>query len=247
MIPLIILILIVWMIWLVVDSRRELESHALMVEGRDKAEEEVRRRKGFDGAKTFWTDLIWNPKDDIFSDFIGSCQDISSYSARLIYIIDNASRVVVLNCYDRGQWGFDDLYQQSREYFNDEEDWYSSWYSKDRKSQIFKTKKAALMAWAAKEIWFDFNLESLDAVKASLGNGEILKVRYWGGRRSGKDRYVSITDLNQMTAIEPDEVEIWYAEVKEIDTGDVKTYRVDRMQIVPSNPRELLLESLEDA
>ena len=24
-------------------------------------------------------------------------------------IIDNASRVVVLNCYDRGQWGFDDL------------------------------------------------------------------------------------------------------------------------------------------
>ena len=68
-----------------------------------------------------------------------------------------------------------------------------------------------------------------------------------GGRRSGKDRYVSITDLNQMPAIEPDDVEIWYAEVKEIDTGDVKTYRVDRMQIVPSNPRELLLESLEDA
>ena len=81
----------------------------MIVEGRDKEEEEEHRQKGFDGAKTFWTDLIWNPNDDIFSDFIGSCQDISSYSARLIYIIDNASRVVVLNCYDRGQWGFDDL------------------------------------------------------------------------------------------------------------------------------------------
>jgi hypothetical protein len=138
----------------------------LRAEKHDKARESELQRKGFDGAKIFWPDLTFNPNDDIFSDFLSNCQDVSSYSERLIYIIDNASRVVILNCYDRGLWGFDDLCQQSREYFNDEEDWYSSWYSKDRKSQIFKTKKAALMAWAAKDIWFDFNLESLDAASS---------------------------------------------------------------------------------
>ena len=202
----------------------------------------------FDITRFFFGNVdLKSTSDSKFDHFQDSCEAISSYAARFIFIRNQATRVVALNCYGKGDWGFDDLWQDPNADIAGVASWCASWQSKRRTSQTFKTKKAALAAWNKGEVWFDFNLESLEQVKAAYESGEVLNVRYWGGSRSGQDRYVSITELNQLEAFEPGDPELWYAEVKEVDTGAEKTYRVDRMQIVPTNLRDRIMDSLEDA
>jgi len=210
--------------------------------------EKEREEAKFEITRTFYGNVdLKSTGDPLFDHFQDSCEAISCYAARFIFIRNQATRVVVLNCYDKGEWGFDDLWQDPNADIAGVASWCASWQSKRRTSQIFKTRKAALAAWNKGEVWFDFNLESLEQVKAAHDSGEVLNVRYWGGSRSGQDRYVSITELNQLEAFEPGDPELWYAEVKEVDTGAEKTYRVDRMQIVPTNLRDRILDSLEDA
>lgn len=216
---------------------------------RDKERELERQR--FKPGEVFFQNLVFKIKGgtwvEEFNEFASSSPGVSAFSARAIYILEKATRVVVLNCYGKGEWAFDELWQDPKAEYLGFSSWCATWNSKRKTSQVFRTQKAALAAWEGGEVWFDFNLESLEQVKAALESGEVLNVRYWGGSRSGKDRYVSITELNQLEAFEPGDPELWYAEVKEVDTAAEKTYRVDRMQIVPTNLRDRILDSLEDA
>ena len=150
---------------------------------------------------------------------------------KLVYAVYN---------YGRGEWYIEKLFLESKPKYHNLRHWCSSWKSRGWISQKFTSKKKALDALAAGGVWFDNNLASLEQVKAASGTGELLNVRYWGGSKPGKSRYLSVLDVYEFDYGEEENGITWYAEVQPRGGRKTKTYRVDRMEILPIDHAELI-------
>lgn len=175
----------------------------------------------------FWKPFCENP-------------DINETYLKTVVIRNYGSEVYLVTNYYRAEWYVEKLWIEKKERYESYADWCSCWKSKRSISKKFSSKKKSLEAIDSGEIWFDNDLKYLEQVKAAAGTGELLNVKYWGGSRSGKPRYLTVLEIGCIDCGEEEGGETWYAEVQERGARKVKTYRVDRMQLLPVNPADLI-------
>jgi len=171
----------------------------------------------------------------------------------LVYGHEHLAKSVVViitkagaNCYrlvnpDRAEWYLelmktpDNFDASALKYEEGVNKWYSEITGTNNYSQKFRSKKNALESLKNGDAWFDGNYCNLDEIKSAAESGEMLKVKYWGGTRSGKIRYLSVLSVAGLEGGETDDP-YWLAEVLERGEEEPKTYRVDRMQLFKLSP-----------
>lgn len=166
--------------------------------------------------------------------------EISDTYLKMIVIRNFGSEVYLITNYSRAEWYVEKLWIDKKDRYENFEDWSSCWKRKRSISKKFTSKKKSLNAIDSGDIWFENDLTHLEEVKAVAGTGELIHVKYWGGRRSGKPRYLTVLEVNCFDYEDEDNGVAWYAEVRERGARKDKTYRVDRMQLLPVNSADLV-------
>lgn len=154
------------------------------------------------------------------------------YSANTIIVAKGGSNIYMITAASNSEWYVEKFIPPDPEVtYTGIVEWWKSVKRKNMLSQRFRTRKEALAAVKNEEACFDGEYKFLPEVIRALETGEILNVRYWGGRRSGKSRHFTVTNL--MDFEEEDGQVTWLAQVVEHGMTDEKTYRVDRMELLP--------------
>lgn len=159
---------------------------------------------------------------------------------KVVVVRDYGQEMYLITNYYRAEWYVEKLWIKPKGRYEDFSDWVCCWESRGSISQKLTSKKKALEAINSKNIWFDNDLTYLEEVKAAAGTGEFLHVKYWGGSRIGKPRYLTVLEVSCFEGGEEEGGDTWYAEVRERGARKDKTYRIDRMQLLPVNPADLI-------
>ena len=176
-------------------------------------------------------------------DTIKSTVNLPDYKIILIY--QDAKRGLGLINPGRAEWYFEELILPKNFSHEDKDfptgftEWFSSLKASNKYSQKFRSKNAAIAALTNGETWFDGNYSNLEAIKKASETGEMIKVKYWGGSRVGKDRNLTVIEVIGFEESKGEEA-YWLAEVLEHGDKETKTYRVDRMQLMQLRPIDLV-------
>lgn len=175
----------------------------------------------------------------LFDEF-KTLSEMNENYCKTISIRNFGSSVWAIYHYGRAEWYIEKMVLDKKDRYEDFYEWCRCWKSKGNISQKFSSKAKALEAIRTGTVWFDNDLRNLEAVKEAANTGELLHVKYWGGRNAGKPRYITVMEVNQLEPEEEDEQHIWYAEVLERGSQKEKTYRVDRIQLLKVNPKDFI-------